>query len=1408
MLYSKRNTGKKSPFRRFYPALHALEARCLPATFTVANLDDFGSGSFRQALLDANLQPGPDVIDFTVTGTLNLLQDLPQITDTVDISALSAGVPSFGVNASGNGGLVFAGGSKGSSLSGLAIFGASGSGVVLNDSQIHLYSNYIGLTLNGTPAEANAGDGITIHLSSNDNLIGNSDPLKQISYFDASGVTTPVSGWQGIRAGDVPKEFLITGTSGSSGLLYRGPIEGVGGTSFLVNYPGATSTSLYGVDNQGKGKIQLVGSFRNGDGVVHGFLYQGTVEGLANPSGYRQIDYSGAKYNHIHSVAEDLMVGNADGPEGDLPAGSAQAILYSTSTGLPVANIVYPGSLSNTAYGIWSNGNDSYTIAGGFSLPGEPVNGISHGYLVDYNSSTGEFTHWKQIDYQPPGFNVDMATHIQGISSVEAGVYTLAVNAVVAGSDQSQGAWGTVRRTADGSFGVVEFKELQYSGLDPATHSTRADSVYGNQVVGVVIGQGGVTPYQSKLDFEFQLSNVISNNMGNGIGVYGSSRNQISMNYIGTDLAGAKALTNGMNGIFLTQGASDNIIGGQATGGNDPTGDVFVRPPMGNLISGNTLNGVLINDASTGNLLSGNYIGTDTTGNLAIGNTLDGVAIENANKNKLIGCLVNQDPFVFYNVISGNGGNGLRVKNSNDVIVHANFFGAGANNAVMVPNGLNGILVEGTSANTQVGGVIPLGNVSAGNGLNGIEVRDQVTGFVSFNTFGGLFAFGGAAPNGKDGILITSTGGNNLLETNVFSGNVENGIHLSGDANGVTIDPNIVGLVTDGSDYLPNGKNGVLIDGNAHLNVLGGNIQSVIPRNIFSGNTEAGLSFQGTAHDNIVFNTAIGLNSTGDATLGNGGPGIVMGPGTFRNIIGGADPQFPNFIGGNQSDGILIDGSDNNIIRNNIIGQGLHLPVATNGGSGVHIVNGSGNQIGQNGLPNTIVYQLSGGIQIDAGSKNQIIGNSIDSNLFGGISIAQGANNDQPTPELLEAFAPNPSTLTLKGKINASPNSTYLIQLYGNSQVLGFAEGKTFLGSVEVTTDALGEGLFTYTQAFNAAQGVVYTATATDSVGNSSEFSLGLLLANSQIYAVGAGQGGAPLINIYDAVTNQLVSTILAYDAGFTGGVRVSVGDLTGDGIPEIVATPGPGGGPNVRVFDSLTGELLSSFMAFSSGFTGGVFSSVGDVDGDGLGEIIVGAGAGGGPNVRVFSGSNSSLLSSFFAFDAGFTGGVSVATGDLDSNGQDDIIVGAGAGGGPNVRTFHGSTNALMSSFFAFDPGFTGGVFVASGDVDGDGITEVIVGAGAGGGPEVGIFQGDTRIGTFNAYDTGFTGGVRVGVVSAPNTGITNIVTGPGQGGGPEVRVFDGETYEKVDDYFAFDQDFLGGLFVGGFDLMDPLPI
>jgi parallel beta-helix repeat protein len=429
------------------------------------------------------------------------------------------------------------------------------------------------------------------------------------------------------------------------------------------------------------------------------------------------------------------------------------------------------------------------------------------------------------------------------------------------------------------------------------------------------------------------VANVISGNRLNGVELVGSSSNVVVDNRIGTNPAGTSAIANGGDGLYITHGSRGNEIGGTTyvntvTGQvNNPTGNkgtvtpVFVVPPLGNLISGNDGNGVLIDGDSRGNVLNGNFIGTTAGGNGALGNGGNGVWIAGAPGNSLVGCKFVNNPFVYYNVISGNRRNGLRVTNSDNVTVQGNFFGIGANNTTVVKNRLDGILVDGTSKNTHVGGVIPLGNVSAGNGLNGIAVLGKARGFVTFNTFGGLLAFKGAAPNGLNGVLITSTGGDNLVRTNVLSGNKGNGIELAGNASGVTIDPNIVGLNTKGNGVLPNGGDGLLIEGTAHGNVVGGTLVSVIPQNTFSGNGGYGVVITGRAHDNHVFRSFIGTQLLGVKALGNKKGGVLIAGTATANLIGLTTLLPADLISGNTGIGVtLTPGTLRNAVINNYIG--------------------------------------------------------------------------------------------------------------------------------------------------------------------------------------------------------------------------------------------------------------------------------------------------------------------------------------------------------------------------------------------------------------------------------------------------------------------------------------------------------
>jgi hypothetical protein len=287
----------------------------------------------------------------------------------------------------------------------------------------------------------------------------------------------------------------------------------------------------------------------------------------------------------------------------------------------------------------------------------------------------------------------------------------------------------------------------------------------------------------------------------------------------------------------------------------------------------------------------------------------------------------------------------------------------------------------------------------------------------------------------------------------------------------------------------------------------------------------------------------------------------------------------------------------------------------------------------------------------------------------------------------------------------------------------------------------------------------------------------------------GAGFGGGPHVKVFDAAGNLLAS-FFAYDPAFRGGVTVAAGDTNGDGVDDIVTGAGLGGGPHVQVFDGNSFALIASFFAYDIAFRGGASVGVADVDGDGLGDIITGAGPGGGPHVKVFTPDGGSVISSFFAYAADFRGGVLVAGGDIEGDGFAEVVTGTGVGGGAHVRVFDGTTGAPLASFFAYDIAFRGGVTVGVGDVNG---------------PHVRAFDGPAALAgivrplkDFFAYDINFRGGVFVAASDFDGDGFAEIITGAGPTGGPHVKVFDGESNATLESFFAYDPAFTGGVLVG----------
>ncbi|OWK39888.1 beta strand repeat-containing protein [Fimbriiglobus ruber] len=334
--------------------------------------------------------------------------------------------------------------------------------------------------------------------------------------------------------------------------------------------------------------------------------------------------------------------------------------------------------------------------------------------------------------------------------------------------------------------------------------------------------------------------------------------------------------------------------------------------------------------------------------------------------------------------------------------------------------------------------------------------------------------------------------------------------------------------------------------------------------------------------------------------------------------------------------------------------------------------------------------------------------------------------------------------------------------------------------------------------------------------------------------AVGADAGGSGTVTVYNP-DQSVAYTAVPFGAAFTDGVRVAVADLNNDGAPELIAGTGPGVANQVVVLDGTTHQQLLSFNPFETTFTGGIFVAVGDVNGDGVPDLIVTPDQSGGPIVAVYDGAalgkgQVTQLARFFGInDPNFRGGARAAVGDINGDGFGDVIVSAGFGGGPRVAIYSGASVAtntpteLLPDFFAFESSLRNGAYVTAGDLTGKGYADLIFGAGPGGGPRVRAVDpavllaaaGDfsslddstvsgAGLADFFAGDPTNRGGVRVGIADLDASNQAGLVVGSGTGAGTTVTTYTGKAIladagAPTSD-FALDAfpGFSGGVFVG----------
>jgi hypothetical protein len=332
---------------------------------------------------------------------------------------------------------------------------------------------------------------------------------------------------------------------------------------------------------------------------------------------------------------------------------------------------------------------------------------------------------------------------------------------------------------------------------------------------------------------------------------------------------------------------------------------------------------------------------------------------------------------------------------------------------------------------------------------------------------------------------------------------------------------------------------------------------------------------------------------------------------------------------------------------------------------------------------------------------------------------------------------------------------------------VGFTDNHDGTATLSGTPAAGSDGTWTLT--VTADNGVAPAATQTFTLTVGKSFPL-------PVVAVGTDAGTPATVAIYDSAGHR--STVQPY-GGFTGGVRVATGDVNGDGVCDVVVGPGPGAGPTVKVYSGADGSLLASFGVYAQSFTGGLYVAAGDVLGLGAAQVVVGPGPTGGPVVKVYDlRSGVSLARSIQVFGSGYTGGVTVGAGD------GVLAVGTASKGG-YVKVFDQANLSRARLLAPFGSGFMGGVTVAA----------------AGGWVAVGKATGSAQVDVFNLADlslarviqnvgtapaAGYAGGTRV-AWTRDGAGNRELLTGTGPGWAAVVQTWVTGTWQKQSGFAPF---------------------
>ena len=410
------------------------------------------------------------------------------------------------------------------------------------------------------------------------------------------------------------------------------------------------------------------------------------------------------------------------------------------------------------------------------------------------------------------------------------------------------------------------------------------------------------------------------------------------------------------------------------------------------------------------------------------------------------------------------------------------------------------------------------------NGLNVVEGN-----FIGTDSSGGV-----ALGNIQEGVFIPSLSSNNVIggsaaaARNIISGNAV-GISIFNNAAGNSVLGNLIGTDASGNFALGN-VNGIQIGNGSSGNSVGGTAPGT--RNIISGNSHFGVVIAASATGNSVLGNLIGTDASGSFAVGNAFPGIRIGTGASGNSVGGTAPGARNIISGNEFGVVIGESGTGNSVLGNFIGTDASGNFAVgNTVGGIQILSGaSGNSVGgAAGAGNIIAFNGGAGVNVRDASNlnNAILSNSIFSNNGLGIDLGvvpgvvtpndscdsdAGPNNLQNFPVLTSAVI-SAGVTTIQGTLNSTGITTFTVQIFSNDgcDPTGFGEGQTPIGSTTVTTDAGCSARFSFTSSL-PVEGQVLTATATDSSGNTSEFSpcIGIVLASTDLALTMSASSSTP----------------------------------------------------------------------------------------------------------------------------------------------------------------------------------------------------------------------------------------------------------------------------------------------------------